>query len=84
MAVAAAAGDPDWLLADRLAGLRGFEALPIESNRLYTPYVDLRNAHLSAVRPYAGPAAAAGRSPRPARRSSPRERPRTPSSSRIA
>jgi Fe-S cluster assembly scaffold protein SufB len=54
--VAAAAADPDWLLADRLAGLRGFEALPIESNRLYTPYVDLRNAHLSAVRPYpAGP-----------------------------
>ena len=50
--VAAAAADPDWLLADRLAGLRGFEALPIESNRLYTPYVDLRNAHLSAARPY--------------------------------
>jgi Fe-S cluster assembly scaffold protein SufB len=53
-AVAAAAADPDWLLVDRLAGLRGFEALPIESNRLYTPYVDLRNAHLSAVRPYPG------------------------------
>jgi Fe-S cluster assembly scaffold protein SufB len=50
--VASAAADPDWLLADRLAGLRGFEALPIESNRLYTPYVDLRNAHLAAVRPY--------------------------------
>ena len=50
--VAAVAADPDWLLADRLAGLRGFETLPIESNRLYTPYVDLRNAHLAAVRPY--------------------------------
>ena len=50
--IAAAASDPEWLLADRLAGLRGFEDLPIESNRLYTPYVDLRNAHLSAVRPY--------------------------------
>ena len=50
--VAAAAGDPDWLLADRLAALRGFEALPIESSRLYTPYVDLRNARLAAVRPY--------------------------------
>ena len=50
--IAAAAGDPDWLLADRLAGLHGFETLPIESNRLYTPYVDLRNAHLAAVRPY--------------------------------
>ena len=59
--VVAAAGDPDWLLADRLAGLRGFEALPIESNPLYTPYVDLRNAHLSAVRPYpAGTRAGAG------------------------
>ena len=59
--VAAAAGDPDWLLADRLAGLRGFEALPIESNPLYTPYVDLRNAHLSAVRPYpVGTSAGAG------------------------
>jgi Fe-S cluster assembly scaffold protein SufB len=56
--VAAAVADPDWLLADRLAGLRGFEALPIESNRLYTPYVDLRNANLSAVRPY--PAATRG------------------------
>ena len=50
--VATEAADPDWLLADRLAGLRSFESLPIESNRLYTPYVDLRNAHLTAVRPY--------------------------------
>jgi Fe-S cluster assembly scaffold protein SufB len=50
--IAAAVADPDWLLADRLAGLHGFETLPIESNRLYTPYVDLRNAHLAAVRPY--------------------------------
>lgn len=61
-AVAAAAGDPEWLLADRLAALRGFDALPIESNQLYTTYVDLRNARLSAVVPYppaAGGAAAA-------------------------
>jgi Fe-S cluster assembly scaffold protein SufB len=59
-AVAAAAGDSEWLLADRLAGLRAFEALPIESNSLYTPYVDLRNAKLSEARPYppAGRAAA--------------------------
>ena len=67
-AVAAAAADPAWLLADRLAGLRGFEALPIESNRLYTTYVDLRNAHLSDVRPYpagtrGGAAAGAARLP---------------------
>jgi Fe-S cluster assembly scaffold protein SufB len=51
-AAAAAAGDPDWLLADRLSALAAFQALPIESNQLYTPYVDLRNARLGAVRPY--------------------------------
>jgi Fe-S cluster assembly scaffold protein SufB len=50
--VAAAAGDPEWLLADRLSGLQAFVALPIESNSLYTPYVDLRNAKLSEARPY--------------------------------
>ena len=62
--VAVAAADPEWLLADRLEGLRRFEVLPIESNQLYTPYVDLRNAHLSAAKPYpagkSGVAAAAG------------------------
>ncbi len=47
-----AAKDPDWLLADRLAAIHAFEALPIESNSLYTPYVDLRNAHLAAATPY--------------------------------
>ena len=50
-AVAAAAGDPEWLLADRLAALAGFAALPIESNQLYTTYVDLRNAKLAETRP---------------------------------
>jgi Fe-S cluster assembly scaffold protein SufB len=57
--VAAAGGDPDWLLADRLAALAGFEALPIETNQLYTTYVDLRNAKLGAARPHVGPAAVA-------------------------
>jgi Fe-S cluster assembly scaffold protein SufB len=52
----AAGGDPDWLVADRLAGLRAFEALPIETNALYTTYIDLRNVRLSAVRPYTEPA----------------------------
>jgi Fe-S cluster assembly scaffold protein SufB len=56
-AQSAAAADPDWLLADRLEGLRGFEALPIETNPLYTTYVDLRNARLAAAQPYEGPAA---------------------------
>jgi Fe-S cluster assembly scaffold protein SufB len=50
-AVSSANGEPDWLLADRLEGLRRFEALPIETNGLYTSYVDLRNAHLAEVRP---------------------------------
>ena len=58
--VAAAGGDAEWLLADRLAGLAAFAALPIETNPLYTTYVDLRNAHLAEVRPYTGPAAIAG------------------------
>jgi Fe-S cluster assembly scaffold protein SufB len=49
--VAAARGDPEWLLTDRLEGLRAFDALPIETNPLYTTYVDLRNAHLAGVRP---------------------------------
>ena len=63
--IAAAVSEPDWLLADRLAGLRAFEALPIESNTLYTSYVDLRNARLGAATPYlpgAAPARAACRS----------------------
>jgi Fe-S cluster assembly scaffold protein SufB len=54
--VAAAGGDAEWLLADRLAGLASFAALPIETNPLYTTYVDLRNARLADVRPYTGPA----------------------------
>jgi Fe-S cluster assembly scaffold protein SufB len=57
--VAAAGGDAEWLLADRLAGLAAFAALPIETNPLYTTYVDLRNARLADVRPYTGPAAVA-------------------------
>ena len=56
---AEAAADPDWLLADRLTGLAAFAALPIETNPLYTTYVDLRNARLSAARPYPCPAAVA-------------------------
>lgn len=54
--VAAATSAADWLLADRLAGLAAFDAMPIETNQLYTMYVDLRNAKLAAARPYAVPA----------------------------
>jgi Fe-S cluster assembly scaffold protein SufB len=59
-AVSAAAGEPEWLLAERLEGLRAFDALPMETNPLYTTYVDLRNAKLAATRPALARAGAAG------------------------
>jgi Fe-S cluster assembly scaffold protein SufB len=58
-AVAAAAGDAEWMLADRLAGLAAFNELPMETNPLYTTYVDLRNAKLADARPYSGAAVVA-------------------------
>jgi Fe-S cluster assembly protein SufD len=56
--IAAERGDPDWLLADRLAASDAFDALPVEANQLYTPYIDLRAASLEDVDPYVldGPA----------------------------
>jgi Fe-S cluster assembly scaffold protein SufB len=63
-ALSAASDEPDWLLADRLEGLRAFEALPIETNTLYTPYIDLRNAHLADVKPIP-PAAQGAAGPAP-------------------
>jgi Fe-S cluster assembly protein SufD len=51
-AIASAAGEPDWLREDRVAALARFEALPVEANRLYTPYVDLRAASLNGAAPY--------------------------------
>ena len=58
------ATQPAWLAADRRAGLAAFAALPIESNRLYTPYVDLRAAELEDVRPYDETATEGGSEPR--------------------
>jgi len=52
-----APGEPEWLAADRRAALAAFATLPIESNQLYTPYVDLRAANLEDVRAYEAPAA---------------------------
>ena len=43
------AGAPDWLAADRTAGFDAFEALPPETNLLYTTYLDLRPADLAAA-----------------------------------
>ena len=54
LALAAERGEPDWLRDERLAALAAFEALPVESNQLYTTYVDLR-----AARPRRRPAVGA-------------------------
>jgi len=51
-----ASDEPKWLAADRAAALEAFRSLPTESNRLYTPYVDLRAADLEGVTPYERPA----------------------------
>jgi Fe-S cluster assembly protein SufB len=49
---AAAATGPDWLAADRRAAFARYRALPIETNQLYTTYVDLRTADLAGVTPW--------------------------------
>lgn len=65
VASTAAAAEPDWLREDRAEALRRFEALPVEANRLYTPYVDLRavspggSVYVSAADAAAAPAAGA-------------------------
>jgi Fe-S cluster assembly scaffold protein SufB len=41
------AGAPDWLAADRTAGFQAFQALPSETNLLYTTYLDLRAIDLA-------------------------------------
>ena len=51
-ALAAERSEPGWLRAERLAAFKAYDALPVEANRLYTPYVDLRPAELMEVRPY--------------------------------
>jgi Fe-S cluster assembly scaffold protein SufB len=51
-AIGAEREDPDWLRAERIAAWHAFDALPVEANQLYTPYVDLRATELSDARPY--------------------------------
>ncbi|HEX2754390.1 MAG TPA: SufD family Fe-S cluster assembly protein [Candidatus Limnocylindrales bacterium] len=53
-----AVAEPDWLTADRSAAFARYRALPIETNQLYTTYVDLRTADLTAVTPWESPAGA--------------------------
>jgi hypothetical protein len=50
--------EPAWLRSDRLAALERYEALPVEANQLYTPYLDLRGADLMDAVPYGTSAAA--------------------------
>ena len=50
--------EPEWLRDDRIAALEAFEALPVEANQLYTPYIDLRGALLDEVRPWVRTASA--------------------------
>ena len=45
--------EPSWLLADRLAALALYLDLPIETNNLFTLYVDLRQARFAEIEPYA-------------------------------
>ncbi len=44
--------EPKWLLEDRLAAFRTYLDLPIETNNLFTLYVDLRQARFAEIEPY--------------------------------
>jgi Fe-S cluster assembly scaffold protein SufB len=50
--------EPAWLREERLAAAAAYDALPVEANQLYTPYIDLRSATLDEAEPYVldGPA----------------------------
>jgi len=48
--IARIAAAPEWLVADRSAAFDAFEALPAETNLLYTTYIDLRGAQLAGAR----------------------------------
>lgn len=50
--ISADLAEPQWLLDDRLAALSLYNELPVETNSLFTLYVDLRNARLAEITPY--------------------------------
>ncbi len=50
--ISRALDEPAWLLEERLDGLRRAADLPIETNSLWTPYVDLRPARFGEIAPY--------------------------------
>ncbi len=68
-ALSAERSEPDWLRVERIAAFEAYEALPVEANRLYTPYLDLRAAELMDVQPYvrtaSGPTGASATSQAP-------------------
>jgi Fe-S cluster assembly scaffold protein SufB len=51
-ALAAERSEPAWLRVERIAAVKAYESLPLETNHLYKTYVDLRAADLFNVRPY--------------------------------
>jgi Fe-S cluster assembly scaffold protein SufB len=63
-ALSAERDEPDWLRAERLAAWERFEAMPVEGNQLYTPYIDLRGAVLTDARPYIRTASIPGPAPK--------------------
>jgi Fe-S cluster assembly scaffold protein SufB len=50
--ISQANSEPDWLLADRLTALKLYDGLPIETNSLFTLYVDLRAAKWADITTY--------------------------------
>ncbi|HET7676440.1 MAG TPA: SufD family Fe-S cluster assembly protein [Candidatus Limnocylindrales bacterium] len=46
--------EPDWLLEQRLAALARYAESPIERNRLWTTYVDLRPVRFAEIEPWGG------------------------------
>src|SRR6266702_4530409 len=44
--------EPKWLLDDRLAGVELYKELPVETNQLFTLYIDLRLANWSEINTY--------------------------------
>jgi Fe-S cluster assembly protein SufB len=44
--------EPEWLLEDRLDAIRRYDALPAETNQLFTTYLDLRGVRFAEIEPY--------------------------------
>jgi Fe-S cluster assembly scaffold protein SufB len=51
-ALAAERNEPGWLRDERMAAFEAYDALAVETNQLYTPYIDLRAADLFNAQPF--------------------------------